>query len=79
MNRVFEMTPNMNDSTNYYYFEQGFSQEELDKIAKGIPPPGCTLPPQKKYKKSFLLRGECTSGRWNTPSNFIIKNSFRSN
>tara|TARA_Y100001938_G_scaffold148037_1_gene230660 strand:- start:4948 stop:5544 length:597 start_codon:yes stop_codon:yes gene_type:complete len=34
MNRVFEMTPNMNDSTNYYYFEQGFSQEELDKIEK---------------------------------------------
>ena len=24
------------DPTNYYFFEKGFSQEELDKIAKGI-------------------------------------------
>ena len=24
------------DPTNYYFFEEGFSQEELDKIAKGI-------------------------------------------
>ena len=30
-----------------------------DKIAKGIPPPGCTLPPQKKRFFIFLLKFGC--------------------
>jgi|TARA_B100000424_G_scaffold63804_1_gene46740 PKHD-type hydroxylase len=34
MNRVFELEPKVTDATNYYYFEQGFSNEELSKIEK---------------------------------------------
>tara|TARA_B100000424_G_scaffold263592_1_gene251043 strand:+ start:705 stop:1301 length:597 start_codon:yes stop_codon:yes gene_type:complete len=34
MNKVFEMPPQQNDSTNWYYFEDGFNKEELNKIEK---------------------------------------------
>ena len=34
MNKVFEMPPQHNDSTNWYFFEDGFSKEELNKIEK---------------------------------------------
>tara|TARA_B100002019_G_scaffold11466_1_gene9222 strand:+ start:7969 stop:8595 length:627 start_codon:yes stop_codon:yes gene_type:complete len=37
MNRVLQMTqPDSLDQTNYYYFEQGFSEEELKKIEKDV-------------------------------------------
>tara|TARA_Y100000768_G_scaffold30720_1_gene20312 strand:- start:888 stop:1484 length:597 start_codon:yes stop_codon:yes gene_type:complete len=34
MNKVFEMPPKENDSTNWYFFEDGFNKEELNKIEK---------------------------------------------
>ena len=34
MNKVFEMPPQQNDSTNWYFFEDGFNKEELNKIEK---------------------------------------------
>ena len=34
MNKVFEMPPQQNDSTNWYFFENGFNKEELNKIEK---------------------------------------------
>ena len=34
MNKVLQMTPETVDQTNYYYFEEGFTKEELKKIER---------------------------------------------
>jgi len=34
LNKILQMTPEEVDQTNYYYFEQGFTKEELKKIEK---------------------------------------------
>tara|TARA_R110002167_G_scaffold128622_1_gene311044 strand:+ start:2847 stop:3467 length:621 start_codon:yes stop_codon:yes gene_type:complete len=34
MNKVLQMTPDTVDQTNYYFFEQGFNKQELQKIER---------------------------------------------
>lgn len=34
--KKYAFQPNLNDPTQYYYFEQGFSKEELDAISRGV-------------------------------------------
>ena len=34
MNKILQMTPELVDQTNYYYFEQGFDKQELKKIER---------------------------------------------
>ena len=52
MQKALIFPPKLVDLQNYYYFEQGFSNEELDKIYKDV-----AFIPFQKAKNENNLRG----------------------